>query len=135
MIKPSPTRSENVPCVLVTNSAEGLPFENLSSVTSDDTLAAAMAIQGLLDMGHTRIAVIGGNRDYSDIAILVGKRNEAVSKFVQTLKAIGIPVSSDEKHDLTQKPYIMEVMNFIKFVCNPNDDFVFFPWISSGRMD
>ena len=58
----------SLPCVLVTTSAADLPFENLSSVTSDDTLAAAMAIQGLLDMGHTRIAVIGGNRDYSDIA-------------------------------------------------------------------
>lgn len=56
-----------VPCVLVTTSAAELSFENLSSVTSDDTRAAAMAVQSLLDLGHTRIAVIGGNRDYSDI--------------------------------------------------------------------
>jgi len=58
----------SLPCVLVTTSASDLAFENLSSVTSDDTLAAAMAIQGLLDLGHQSIVVIGGNRDYSDIA-------------------------------------------------------------------
>lgn len=58
----------SLPCVLVTTSAAELSFENLSSVTSDDTMAANMAIQGLLDLGHTRIAVIGGYRDYSDIA-------------------------------------------------------------------
>ena len=56
------------PCVLVTTSAAELSFENLSSVTSDDTLAAAMAIRGLMALGHTRIAVIGGYREYSDIA-------------------------------------------------------------------
>lgn len=68
---------------------------------------------------------------YGDIAILVGSRNEAVAKFVEVLESFNIPVSSDEKHDLTQKPYIMEVMNFIKFVCNPNDDFVMFNVLKS----
>jgi len=55
------------PCVLVTTSAAELSYGNLSSVTSDDTHAAAMAIQSLLELGHTRIAVIGGHREYSDI--------------------------------------------------------------------
>lgn len=63
-----PFRNISLPCVLVTGSAADLPFENLSSVTSDDALAASMAIRSLLDLGHTRIAVIGGHRDYSDIA-------------------------------------------------------------------
>ncbi len=58
------------PCVLVTTSAAELSFENLSSVTSDDTLAAAMAVRSLLELGHTKIAVIGGHREYSDIARL-----------------------------------------------------------------
>lgn len=57
----------SLPCVLVTTSAAELSFGNLSSVTSDDTLAAAMAIRGLLELGHTKIAVIGGNRDYSSM--------------------------------------------------------------------
>lgn len=60
----------NVPCVLVTSSAAELSFANLSSVTSDDTLAAAMAIGGLLDLGHEDLVVIGGHRTYSDITRL-----------------------------------------------------------------
>jgi LacI family transcriptional regulator len=60
----------NIPCVLVTSSAADLSFANLSSVTSDDTLAAAMAIEELLDMGHKKVVVIGGHRDYSEITRL-----------------------------------------------------------------
>jgi len=60
----------NVPCVLVTSSAADLSFTNLSSVTSDDTLAAAMAIEGLLELGHRDVVVIGGHRTYSDITRL-----------------------------------------------------------------
>ena len=56
----------SVPCVLVTSSAADLSFANLSSVTSDDTLAASMAIEGLLELGHRDVAVIGGHRDYSE---------------------------------------------------------------------
>ncbi len=57
----------NLPCVLVTGSAKNLPFANLSSVSSDDTLAARMAISHLADLGHEKIVVLGGNRTYSDI--------------------------------------------------------------------
>ena len=60
----------SLPCVLVTTSAAELSFENLSSVTSDDTLAAAMAVRSLLELGHTKLAMIGGHREYSDIARL-----------------------------------------------------------------
>lgn len=60
----------HVPCVLVTSSAAELSFANLSSVTSDDALAAAMAIDGLLRLGHENVVVIGGHRDYSDITRL-----------------------------------------------------------------
>lgn len=51
----------HVPCVLVTASAAALPFPNLSSVTSDDVLAARLAINHLAELGHRRIAVIGGD--------------------------------------------------------------------------
>ena len=60
----------SVPCVLVTSSAADLSFANLSSVTSDDTLAAALAIEGLLELGHTNVVIIGGHRTYSDITRL-----------------------------------------------------------------
>ena len=60
----------HIPCVLVTSSAAELSFANLSSVTSDDALAAAMAIDGLLELGHENVVVVGGHRDYSDITRL-----------------------------------------------------------------
>ncbi len=59
-----------VPCVLVTNDASELPFCNLSSVSSDDALAARMAIDHLVSLGHRRIAVVGGDRHVSDTTML-----------------------------------------------------------------
>lgn len=50
-----------IPCVLVTNNAADFGFQNLSSVSSDDTLAASMAIEHLISLGHKKIAVIGGD--------------------------------------------------------------------------
>ena len=58
------------PCVLVTNDASGLPFANLSSVTTDDRLAAAQAIEHLVSLGHRRIAVVGGDQSVSDTSRL-----------------------------------------------------------------
>lgn len=59
-----------IPAVLVTNSAAKLGFANLSSVTTDDTAAAADAIAYLAEMGHTAIGVIGGERENSDTGSL-----------------------------------------------------------------
>ena len=59
-----------VPCVLVTNNAAGLDFENLSSVSSDDVLAGKAAIEELVAQGHRKIAVIGGDLAASDISRL-----------------------------------------------------------------
>ena len=55
-----------VPCVLVTDDASGMPFANLSSVTSNDRIAAKLAIDALAAQGHRRFAVIGGERENSD---------------------------------------------------------------------
>lgn len=60
----------NVPCVLVTNSAKGLPFPSLASVTSDDVLFGRMAIEHMVSLGHRKFAVIGGDREESDIVRL-----------------------------------------------------------------
>lgn len=49
-----------VPCVLVTNSAESLGFPNLSSVSTDDALAAEAAVSCLLEMGHHKVGILGG---------------------------------------------------------------------------
>ena len=60
----------SVPCVLVTADASGLPFENLSSVSSDDRLAAAQAIDALAEAGHRSFVIIGGDRNVSDTTLL-----------------------------------------------------------------
>lgn len=57
----------DVPCVLVTNGAKELCFDNLSSVTSDDYQGGLLAAQHLVELGHRKFAVIGGNRRVSDI--------------------------------------------------------------------
>lgn len=56
----------SVPCVLATNDAAGLSFENLSSVSSDNVRAARSAIDYLAELGHREFAVIGGDRINSD---------------------------------------------------------------------
>lgn len=58
-----------VPCVLATNDASELKFENLSSVTTDDCMAACCAVNYLMENGHTQIALIGGS-DISDTSRL-----------------------------------------------------------------
>lgn len=60
----------DVPCVLVTNSAQGLDFPNLSSVSTDDFRAAAGAMEALLGLGHRDVAIIGGKNDSSDTSRL-----------------------------------------------------------------
>lgn len=56
----------DVPCVLVTNDGSRLPFSNLSSVCSNDDQAVRELMEGLIRMGHRKIAVIGGDRQISD---------------------------------------------------------------------
>ena len=58
----------DVPCVMVTNSAEGLEFSNLSSVCIDDTKAGKTAIEYLISRGHKNIGVLGGEMMYSNPA-------------------------------------------------------------------
>ncbi len=57
-----------VPSVLLTNSAEELGFENLSSVTTDDEQAAEQVIDMLVSLGHRNIGVLGGNSSSSQIS-------------------------------------------------------------------
>lgn len=57
----------DVPSVLVTNGAEQLSFENLSSVTSDDYQGGLLAVEHLISLGHRKFVVIGGDRQVSDI--------------------------------------------------------------------
>ena len=56
----------DIPCVLVTNDGSGLPFRNLSSVCSNDDQAVQALMEGLVYMGHRRIAIVGGDLQISD---------------------------------------------------------------------
>lgn len=51
----------DIPCILVTNPASSLGFENLSSVYTDDVQAAYCAVEHLINNGHSKIGIIGGN--------------------------------------------------------------------------
>ena len=58
----------DVPCVIVTNSAAGLDFPNLSSVSVDDAEAARTAVDYLISLGHEKIGILGGEMKHSNPA-------------------------------------------------------------------
>ena len=60
----------NIPCVLVSNDASGLPFSNLSSVSTDDRQAARCAMDSLIALGHRKFVIVGGDRNVSDTSRL-----------------------------------------------------------------
>ena len=60
----------SIPCVLVTNSAKELGYDNLSSVGTDDITAAKFAVEHLISLGHKRIGVLGGKISSSAAAFL-----------------------------------------------------------------
>ena len=51
----------DVPCVMVSNQANELEFDNLSSVATDDVAAAKCAVDALFAAGHRKIGILGGN--------------------------------------------------------------------------
>lgn len=65
-----------VPCVLVTNDSMQLEFSNLSSVSIDDVEAARRAVDYLIDHGHSRIGIIGGDPrvSYTSHLRLIGSK-------------------------------------------------------------
>ena len=59
-----------IPCVLLSNDASNLPFQNLSSVCTDDRQAARCAMDSLIALGHRKFVIIGGDRQISDTSRL-----------------------------------------------------------------
>lgn len=66
----------SVPCVMVTNSAEGVEAENLSWVATDDKEAAKVAVAHLFSLGHQNIGVLGGNteKSYTSLCRFLGAK-------------------------------------------------------------
>ncbi len=60
----------SVPCVLLTNNAGELGYQNLSSFTTDDRKAARAVIDYLVDCGHSHIGILGGNLSLEQISHL-----------------------------------------------------------------
>jgi len=58
----------DIPCVMVTNSAHGLEYDNLSSVSIDDKKAAYTAVEHLISLGHSQIGILGGDMRRSNPA-------------------------------------------------------------------
>ena len=56
----------DVPCVVVTNDMSAVEFPNLSSVCVDSREACRSAVDTLIQQGHKRIVVVGGERILSD---------------------------------------------------------------------
>ena len=81
-----------VPGVIVTNDASELKIPNLSSVCIDDQKAAARAVETLIALGHQKIAVIGGHRNYSDTC---RKRWEGV---LDALGAHGLSIDPEQDY-------------------------------------
>lgn len=79
-----------VPCVLVTNRADELGFNNLSSVATDDVMAAERVVDYLIANGHTHIAEIGGDLKISQTSI------QRHSGYLNSLSKHGIEF--DEKY-------------------------------------
>lgn len=98
----------DVPCVLVSNDASSLPFDNISSVFTDDREAARCAMDSLIALGHRTFAIVGGDKQVSDTGRL---RYEGC---MDALRKHGIPFDEDRNyqgvrfsyqdgHDATQK--------------------------------
>ena len=81
----------SVPCVLLTNTAGELEFENLSSITTDDGEAAAQVIDFLAERGHRRIGILGGNWVCSQISY---RRLKGCEK---TFARLGLPFDQERQ--------------------------------------
>ena len=97
----------DVPCVVVTNDMARLKFANLSSVSVDGREACRKAVDSLIDQGHRKIVVVGGERVLSDTGrqryegCLEAMRQRQIS-FDEDLDYRGVRFSYQDGYDATQ---------------------------------
>ena len=98
----------DIPCVLVSNDASGLPFSNLSSVATNDRQAARCAMDSLIALGHRQFVIVGGDREASDTArlryqgCLDAFRNHGIA-YDEELDYQGVRFSYQDGYNATQK--------------------------------
>ena len=97
-----------IPCVLVSNDASGLPFQNLSSVCTDDRQAARCAMNSLIALGHRKFVIVGGDREISDTGRLryegcIQAFQSHGIEFDEELDYRGVRFSYQEGYDATQQ--------------------------------
>ncbi len=88
-----------VPCVLITNSMDKDGFPLISSVTTDDTAGAECCARYLIENGHRKICVIGGDLESSSINI---KRYQG---FLNALKDADIPFDFEKSYYVSKYDY------------------------------
>ena len=97
----------DVPCVVVTNDMARLGFENLSSVSVDGREACRKAVSSLIDQGHRKIVVVGGERVHSDTGrqryegCLAAMREREIS-FDEALDYRSVRFSYQDGYDATR---------------------------------
>ncbi|MBR2041773.1 MAG: LacI family DNA-binding transcriptional regulator [Oscillospiraceae bacterium] len=96
-----------IPCVLVSNSAENLDFDNLSSVCTDDRAAAKKAMDSLFELGHKKVVMVGGDTEISDTGRLrfegcVDSCLEHGASFDTKLDYRGVRFSYQDGYDATK---------------------------------
>lgn len=94
------------PCVLVTTPAGDLGFPNLSSVATDDVLGARAAANLLLDAGHQRVGVIGGESSVLTPTMGCNTSQMRFVGFCQALADRGVPMDPEAQSVKTR--YSME---------------------------
>ena len=103
---------------------------HVQPVIEDEEIAVAEA-RYVVDKIAQLIEEKGRDFEYGHVAVLIGSRNEMVEKFIESLKSMGIPVACDEKYDLMKRPYIQEIICFVKYVNNTRDDYLLFKVLKS----
>ena len=89
----------DIPCVVVTNDMSNLEFSNLASVSIDGREACRCAVDALIEKGHRKIVVVGGERVVSDTG---RSRYEGC---LASLKAHDIPFDEEKDYRAVRFSY------------------------------
>lgn len=96
---PDELRKITVPSVLITNSMDKEGFPLVSSVTTDDVAGAECCARYLIENGHRRICVIGGDLESSSINV---KRYQG---FMNAMNAAGLPFDYEKSYYAAKYDY------------------------------